>query len=74
MLYLDYARRDPGEVDPELRFGGHENLEAVEFLKQASNLAKFTAITLDHPERSPRSRRRGRGSPGPPTSAASASG
>ncbi len=32
MLYLDYAR-NPGEWEPN-RFGGRENLEAIEFLKQ----------------------------------------
>jgi 1,4-alpha-glucan branching enzyme len=43
MLYLDYGRR-PGEWIPN-RFGGHENLEAVEFLKQL-NLAAYR----DHPD------------------------
>jgi 1,4-alpha-glucan branching enzyme len=42
MLYLDYGRR-AGEWIPN-RFGGHENLEAVEFLKQL-NLAAYR----DHP-------------------------
>ncbi len=43
MLYLDYARR-PGEWIPN-RFGGHENLEAVEFLKQLN-----LAVYRDHPD------------------------
>ncbi len=43
MLYLDYARR-AGEWIPN-RFGGHENLEAVAFLKQL-NLAAYR----DHPD------------------------
>jgi 1,4-alpha-glucan branching enzyme len=42
MLYLDYARR-AGEWIPN-RFGGHENLEAVEFLKQLN-----LAVYRDHP-------------------------
>ena len=43
MLYLDYGRR-AGEWIPN-RFGGHENLEAVEFVKQL-NLATYR----DHPD------------------------
>jgi 1,4-alpha-glucan branching enzyme len=42
MLYLDYARRG-GEWIPN-RFGGHENLDAVEFLKQLN-----LAVYRDHP-------------------------
>ena len=43
MLYLDYGRRE-GEWIPN-RFGGHENLEAVEFLKQLN-----LAVYRDHPD------------------------
>ncbi len=42
MLYLDYGRR-AGEWIPN-RFGGHENLEAVEFVKQLN-----LAVYRDHP-------------------------
>jgi 1,4-alpha-glucan branching enzyme len=42
MLYLDYGRR-AGEWVPN-RFGGHENLDAVEFLKQLN-----LAVYRDHP-------------------------
>jgi 1,4-alpha-glucan branching enzyme len=43
MLYLDYGRR-AGEWIPN-RFGGHENLGAVEFLKQLN-----LAVYRDHPD------------------------
>ncbi|HUJ54273.1 MAG TPA: 1,4-alpha-glucan branching protein GlgB, partial [Steroidobacteraceae bacterium] len=42
MLYLDYGRR-AGEWIPN-RYGGHENLDAVEFLKQLN-----LAVYRDHP-------------------------
>jgi len=42
MLYLDYGRRE-GEWVPN-RFGGHENLHAVEFLKSLNE-----AVYRDHP-------------------------
>jgi 1,4-alpha-glucan branching enzyme len=42
MLYLDYARR-AGEWIPN-RFGGHENLDAIEFIKQLN-----FAVYRDHP-------------------------
>jgi len=43
MLYLDYGRR-AGEWVPNC-FGGHENLDAVEFLKQLN-----LAVYRDHPD------------------------
>ena len=43
MLYLDYARK-PGEWIPN-EFGGHENLQAVEFLKSLNQ-----AVYRDHPD------------------------
>jgi 1,4-alpha-glucan branching enzyme len=36
MLYLDYARR-PGQWQPN-RFGGRENLEAIEFIKELNEV------------------------------------
>jgi 1,4-alpha-glucan branching enzyme len=43
MLYLDYAR-EAGEWIPN-RYGGHENLDAVEFLKQLN-----LSVYRDHPD------------------------
>jgi len=43
MLYLDYARRE-GEWIPN-RYGGRENLEAVEFLRNLN-----TAVFREHPD------------------------
>jgi 1,4-alpha-glucan branching enzyme len=43
MLYLDYARKD-GEWIPN-RFGGRENLEAIEFLRMLNQ-----AVYRDHPD------------------------
>jgi 1,4-alpha-glucan branching enzyme len=43
MLYLDYARK-PGEWIPN-RFGGRENLEAIDFLRVLN-----TAVYREHPD------------------------
>ena len=43
MLYLDYARKE-GEWVPN-RYGGRENIEAVEFLRQLNQ-----AVYRDHPD------------------------
>jgi 1,4-alpha-glucan branching enzyme len=42
MLYLDYSR-DPGEWEPN-RYGGRENLEAIDFLRRMN-----TTVYRDHP-------------------------
>ena len=42
MLYLDYSRK-PGEWVPN-KFGGNENLEAIDFLKRLNELCH-----LEHP-------------------------
>jgi len=44
MLYLDYARK-PGEWEPN-QYGGHENLEAIEFLKEFNKVvhASFPGV------------------------------
>jgi len=42
MLYLDYGRR-PGEWEPNF-WGGHENLEAIDFIKKLN-----TVVHADHP-------------------------
>lgn len=46
MLYLDYSRL-PGEWIPN-RFGGNENLEAIEFLKHTNSIvhARFPGVML----------------------------
>ena len=46
MLYLDYSRSD-GQWIPN-RFGGRENLEAVEFLQQLNVLTHDQAPGIDH--------------------------
>ena len=49
MLYLDYSRQ-PGEWMPN-RFGGRENLEAIDFLRQLNTLTHARAPGLDHGRR-----------------------
>ena len=43
MLYLDYGRQD-GQWTPN-KYGGHENLEAIEFLQRLNE-----AVFADHPD------------------------
>ncbi len=46
MLYLDYSRR-PGEWSPN-KYGGNENLEAIDFIKRTNELvyAQFPGILM----------------------------
>ena len=69
MLYLDYSR-EAGEWVPN-EFGGREDLDAVSFLKEMNEVLLRPRAGRSSPRR--RSRPPGRASPGPPTSAASAS-
>jgi 1,4-alpha-glucan branching enzyme len=46
MLYLDYSRKQ-GEWVPN-RFGGRENLDAIEFLRELNTLTHAEQPGLDH--------------------------
>ena len=61
MLYLDYSREE-GEWVPN-EYGGREDLEAVDFLKELNEVA--LRPRAGHRSRRPRSRPRGRASRGP---------
>ena len=68
MLYLDYGREN-GRWTPNIN-GGHENLEAIDFLRALNE----TAFSVDpNALMVARSRPRGRSLRGPPRMAASAS-
>ena len=57
MLYLDYARK-PGEWTPN-RYGGRENLEAIDFLKQLNwTIGHYFPGVLTHGRGIDRVRRR----------------
>jgi len=70
MLYLDYARKEGEWVTN--RFGGRENLEAVDFIKQANELV-YRHAPVGHARRRGIHRLAGR-CPDPPIWAASVSG
>ena len=69
MLYLDYSRK-PGQWIPN-KYGGRENLEAVEFLKHFNTRCLIPTIPASSPW--PRNPPPGRWSPARPTWAAWAS-